>query len=263
MPPEVFLHDRNGVRGQPHSRPRRRRGGKRWSAKRRFAMRLPRDLKPTKPGGLIQIDTCSSTSHPTRRSSTSRLLPGRQMDRRQSLQPRHRRSGKSLPRQGHRRHAVRDRSDPGRRRSEFKAEFEAAYRHKRIRLYKLPPKRPQINGAVERCNGSWRYEFYASYELPRRSKPSTRSSIASSTSTITTDRTALLPEARPPSTSPNAEPTRARRLICIDPGQPIDSKLESCSGCAKKRFAREAALTADGWTAYIAQVDMIARHCGI
>ena len=29
----------------------------RWSAKRRFAVRLPRDLKPDKPGGLIQIDT--------------------------------------------------------------------------------------------------------------------------------------------------------------------------------------------------------------
>src|SRR4029077_25373 len=36
-----------------------------------------------------------------------------------------------------------------------------------LRLYELPPKRPQINGAVERCNGSWRYEFYASYGLPR------------------------------------------------------------------------------------------------
>ena len=32
----------------------------------------------------------------------------------------------------------------------------------------LPPKRPQLNGAVERCNGSWRYEFYAAYDLPHR-----------------------------------------------------------------------------------------------
>jgi transposase InsO family protein len=23
-----------------------------------------------------------------------------------------------------------------------------------------------MNGAVERCNGAWRYEFYAVYELP-------------------------------------------------------------------------------------------------
>ena len=32
----------------------------------------------------------------------------------------------------------------------------------------LPPKSPEINGAVERCNGSWRYEFYAVYDLPTR-----------------------------------------------------------------------------------------------
>lgn len=32
----------------------------------------------------------------------------------------------------------------------------------------LPPKRPQLNGAVERCNGAWRYEFYAAYDLPHR-----------------------------------------------------------------------------------------------
>lgn len=24
-----------------------------------------------------------------------------------------------------------------------------------------------MNGAVERCNGAWRYEFYAVYDLPR------------------------------------------------------------------------------------------------
>ena len=23
-----------------------------------------------------------------------------------------------------------------------------------------------MNGAVERCNGAWRYEFYETYELP-------------------------------------------------------------------------------------------------
>lgn len=27
---------------------------------------------------------------------------------------------------------------------------------------------PEINGAVERCNSSWRYEFYAVYDLPTR-----------------------------------------------------------------------------------------------
>ncbi len=37
--------------------------------------------------------------------------------------------------------------------SEFKAEFEQACRAKAIRLYELPPRRPQINGAVGRYNG--------------------------------------------------------------------------------------------------------------
>ena len=36
---------------------RRRPRAHKWSAKRRFATRLPRDLKPDRPGGLIQIDT--------------------------------------------------------------------------------------------------------------------------------------------------------------------------------------------------------------
>jgi hypothetical protein len=31
----------------------------------------------------------------------------------------------------------------------------------------LPPKSPKMSGAGERCNGAWRYEFYAVYDLPR------------------------------------------------------------------------------------------------
>lgn len=50
--------------------------------------------------------------------------------------------------------------------SEFKAEFEQACKHKGLTLYVLPPKRPQLNGAVERS--AWRYEFYASFDLPHR-----------------------------------------------------------------------------------------------
>ena len=50
--------------------------------------------------------------------------------------------------------------------SEFKAGFEQACKDKGLPLYELPPKRPQLNGAVERCNGAWRYEFYGVYDLP-------------------------------------------------------------------------------------------------
>src|SRR5829696_2295720 len=35
----------------------------------------------------------------------------------------------------------------------------------------LPPKRPQLNGHVERPQGSWRYEFYGVEDLPSRLKP--------------------------------------------------------------------------------------------
>ncbi|WP_029032403.1 integrase core domain-containing protein, partial [Salinarimonas rosea] len=50
--------------------------------------------------------------------------------------------------------------------SEFKAEFEKACADKKLALYELPPKSPKLNGAVERCNAAWRYEFYAVYDLP-------------------------------------------------------------------------------------------------
>jgi putative transposase len=50
--------------------------------------------------------------------------------------------------------------------SEFMAEFETACRDNNIPLYVLPPRSPKLNGAVERCNGAWRYEFYATVDLP-------------------------------------------------------------------------------------------------
>jgi len=48
------------------------------------------------------------------------------------------------------------------------AEFEAACQNKSLNLFVLPPKSPQLNGAVERNQGAWRYEFYESYDLPHR-----------------------------------------------------------------------------------------------
>jgi len=50
--------------------------------------------------------------------------------------------------------------------SEFMAEFEVACRDRNISLYVLPPRSPKLNGAVERCNAAWRYEFYATVDLP-------------------------------------------------------------------------------------------------
>ncbi len=50
--------------------------------------------------------------------------------------------------------------------SEFMAEFETECAARKLKLFVLPPRSPQINGGVERCNGAWRYEFYACSDLP-------------------------------------------------------------------------------------------------
>ena len=52
--------------------------------------------------------------------------------------------------------------------SEFMSVFEDHCRDKGLELVVLPPKRPDLNGCVERAQSSWRYEFYASYDLPAR-----------------------------------------------------------------------------------------------
>ena len=46
------------------------------------------------------------------------------------------------------------------------AEFEQACEKQAVKLFVLPPKSPKINGACQRCNGAWRYEFYGVYDLP-------------------------------------------------------------------------------------------------
>jgi transposase InsO family protein len=52
--------------------------------------------------------------------------------------------------------------------SEFMSVFENHCGIKGLELVVLPPKRPDLNGCVERAQSSWRYAFYASYELPHR-----------------------------------------------------------------------------------------------
>ena len=50
--------------------------------------------------------------------------------------------------------------------AEFKASFETECQRRGINLWELPPRSPELNGHVERSNGTWRYEFHASWELP-------------------------------------------------------------------------------------------------
>lgn len=42
---------------------------------------------------------------------------------------------------------------------EFRAQFEQACKELEIPLYVLPPRPPELNGYVERCNGTTKYEF--------------------------------------------------------------------------------------------------------
>lgn len=48
--------------------------------------------------------------------------------------------------------------------SEFRAEFEQACEELGIPLFVLPPRSPELNGHVERCNGTTKYEFYPFYD---------------------------------------------------------------------------------------------------
>ena len=141
----------------------------RLNAKERYARRLPKGLKPTRPGELVQIDTLfvnvrpdCAVKHVTAYDPVAKWTVGR-VSRAASAQ-----SAKALldklcleapfPIKG-------IQVDGG---SEFKAEFEQACADKGLTLFVLPPKRPQLNGAVERAQGSWRYEFYGCFDLPHR-----------------------------------------------------------------------------------------------
>jgi putative transposase len=146
---------------------KRRPYARRWTAKRRFALRLPKDLKADKPGGLVQLDTVFVNLTPTKAikhftaydpvakwtvakacNRATAQAAASFLDKVQAEMP--------FPVQ-----AIQ--VDGG---SEFMAAFEEACEKKGIRLFVLPPKGPQMNGAVERCNGAWRYEFYGTYDLP-------------------------------------------------------------------------------------------------
>lgn len=149
---------------------RRKPGGRRFRLiGKRHAKRLPKGLKPTIPGQLVQIDTVFVTLAPGKavkhftaycpvakwtvagvagRATASRAAGF--LDKVLAEMP--------FPITG-------IQVDGG---SEFMAGFEQACRDKGLELFVLPPKRPQLNGAVERCNGAWRYEFYAVHDLPHQ-----------------------------------------------------------------------------------------------
>jgi len=146
---------------------RRRPCARRWTAKRRFARRLPRDLAVSEPGALVQLDTVFVNLTPTKPikhftayDPIAKWTVGKAFNR-ATAQAAAAFLDKVLADMPFPVKAIQ--VDGG---SEFMAEFEAACQAKGVVLYGLPPRRPQMNGAVERCNGAWRYEFYETYELP-------------------------------------------------------------------------------------------------
>jgi transposase InsO family protein len=149
---------------------RRKPGGRRFRLiGKRHARRLPKGLKPSRPGEIVQVDTMFVSPAPGQAHKhftaydpvarwtvagvagrASANLAASFLDKLLADMP-FKVSGIQV--------------DGG---SEFQADFEIACQQKNLALYVLPPKRPQLNGAVERCNGTWRYEFYAAYDLPHR-----------------------------------------------------------------------------------------------
>ena len=150
---------------------RRNPGGRRFrfTAAQRYAQRLPKGLKPKRPGEIVQVDTLfvnvrpdKAIKHFTAYDPVAKWTVGRVATSASA------RSAKALldklraeapfPITG-------IQVDGG---SEFMAEFEQACKANNLKLFVLPPKRPQLNGAVERNQGAWRYEFYACYDLPHQ-----------------------------------------------------------------------------------------------
>lgn len=140
---------------------------RRWSQNRRFAKRLPKDRKATATGDLIQLDTVyiqlapeKPVKHFTAYDPVAKWTVGQAFNRATA------RSASLFLDKVMRDMPVAPKAiqvDGG---SEFMAEFEEACEKHGITLYVLPPKSPKLNGAVERCNGAWRYEFYETYDLP-------------------------------------------------------------------------------------------------
>ena len=141
----------------------------RLTQQQRYARRLPKGLKPSRPGEIVQIDTLFINIRPdkpikhftaydpvakwtfghvaTKASAQSAAVLLDKLIREAPFPV----TGIQV--------------DGG---SEFKAVFEQACADKGLTLYVLPPKCPQLNGAVERNQGAWRYEFYACFDLPHR-----------------------------------------------------------------------------------------------
>lgn len=133
----------------------------------RHAQRLPKDLKPSEPGELVQVDTLFVNVAPDKPIKhftaydpvakwTTALVAGRATASRAAALLAKLITACPFPVRG-------VQVDGG---SEFMAEFEQFCADHHLTLFVLPPKSPTLNGSVERAQSTWRYEFYACHELP-------------------------------------------------------------------------------------------------
>lgn len=134
---------------------------------RRFnghAQRLPRGQTPQQPGELVQIDHLSASRDSKQLKEFKAVSPvGKQMVARVFSRATARNAKRFLetvraqlpfP-------LVSAQVDGG---SEFRADFELACEELKIPLFVLPPRRPQLNGCVERANDTTRVEFWNRYD---------------------------------------------------------------------------------------------------
>jgi putative transposase len=155
-------------RGVIQTAPQLRDKLKRSRATKRFhAKRLPRGLKPTCPGEIVQVDTLHlqllpgvkfkqfTAQCPVSRWTVCQVYPTASSARAADFLH-HLLTQFPFP--------VRALQVDGG--SEFKKLFEALCLELGLTLYVLPPRSPKLNGAVERANGTWRYEFFATHQMP-------------------------------------------------------------------------------------------------
>ena len=135
----------------------------RW--RRPHAVRKPKDYVVEAPGDLVQVDTLDvrpvpgvALKHFTAHDVVSRC-EGLELASRATARTARRALEEVLARLPFRVKAVQ--VDGG---SEFMAEFEATCAAKGIRLFVLPPRRPKLNGGVERAQRTHAEEFYACTE---------------------------------------------------------------------------------------------------
>ena len=148
------------------------------AARRRDAL-APRDgRRPERRDGGARRGRCAPDTVPVGESARAEVAPTEGPAQAQ-MAARPRRGGRGLAgrqsdvgqekdRQADRQRPVRGQRHSGRQRIRVQVSLRGSLPGQRLELVVLPPKRPDLNGCVERAPSSWRYEFYPSYDLPVR-----------------------------------------------------------------------------------------------